>query len=215
MFATSPHFTPELARIYHELPSPAAKAAAFHLNSRSVTLSLLLRIPLFVTSHCCMAPASLDRIFQQASSSSSKSNGPPASHSTEDDPVVKELPGGYKKLASGVVLDKDGKPCRQCTSSMAWMSMMKSTKPASTPATTTAASTTLSGVSSATECPPDVEDLGRSTWTMLHAMAASYPEICVDFDAIYDEAIHLDVLPAISLWLVRNGLPRLDEGAWQ
>ena len=123
-----------------------------------------------------MAPSSLDRIFQQASSSSPKSNGQPASHSIEDDPVVKELPGGYKKLASGVVLDKDGKPCRQCTSSMAWMSMMRSTKPASALATATAAPTTISSASSPTDCPPDVEDLGRSTWTMLHAMAASYPE---------------------------------------
>jgi mitochondrial FAD-linked sulfhydryl oxidase len=26
-----------------------------------------------------------------------------------------------------------------------------------------------------TDCPPDVEALGRSTWTLLHSIAASYP----------------------------------------
>lgn len=28
----------------------------------------------------------------------------------------------------------------------------------------------------AIECPPDVEALGRSTWTLLHSIAATYPE---------------------------------------
>ena len=56
-----------------------------------------------------MAPGSLDRIFESAArpaSSKQSRAGPP----TDEDVVVKELPGGYKKLASGVVLDKDGKP---------------------------------------------------------------------------------------------------------
>ena len=26
------------------------------------------------------------------------------------------------------------------------------------------------------DCPPDVEDLGRSSWTLLHALTASYPD---------------------------------------
>lgn len=29
----------------------------------------------------------------------------------------------------------------------------------------------------ATDCPADVEELGRSTWTLLHSMAATYPPV--------------------------------------
>ncbi|KIW75153.1 hypothetical protein Z517_11925 [Fonsecaea pedrosoi CBS 271.37] len=75
-----------------------------------------------------------------------------------------------QKTAPGVVLDKDGKPCRTCTSSAAWMAMMKQgtgrkTKAAAAPV-----------LPPRTECPPDVEELGRATWTLLHSIAATYPE---------------------------------------
>lgn len=79
-------------------------------------------------------------------------------------------------LPKGIVLGKDGKPCRTCTSSAAWMAMMKqSTKqpvtsksldtPAPAPAT-----------SEPSDCPPDVEQLGNASWTLLHSLTASYPE---------------------------------------
>jgi FAD-linked sulfhydryl oxidase len=29
---------------------------------------------------------------------------------------------------------------------------------------------------STNDCPPDVEELGRSTWTLLHSIAATYPD---------------------------------------
>ncbi|KAJ9611212.1 Flavin-linked sulfhydryl oxidase of the mitochondrial IMS [Cladophialophora chaetospira] len=74
-----------------------------------------------------------------------------------------------QKTAPGVVLGKDGKPCRTCTSSAAWMAMMKSggkkPKPAAVP------------TAPPSDCPPDVEELGRSTWMLLHSMAATYPEV--------------------------------------
>ncbi|CEL07410.1 hypothetical protein ASPCAL10567 [Aspergillus calidoustus] len=73
------------------------------------------------------------------------------------------------KTPSGVVLDKDGKPCRTCTSAAAWKNLTKQAKaiPSSTPASTR---------QPPKECPPDVEELGRSTWTLLHSMSATYPE---------------------------------------
>lgn len=46
----------------------------------------------------------------------------------------------------------------------------KTTTEESTPPTASTAS-----LSPPPECPPDVEELGRSTWTLLHTVSASYP----------------------------------------
>ncbi|KAL4870763.1 hypothetical protein BDV12DRAFT_43638 [Aspergillus spectabilis] len=75
---------------------------------------------------------------------------------------------GTTKLPIGVVLDKDGKPCRTCTSAAAWRNLTKQVKAPKPQAITTPNPTT--------ECPPDVEALGRSTWTLLHSITATYPE---------------------------------------
>ncbi|KAL4879624.1 ERV/ALR sulfhydryl oxidase domain-containing protein [Aspergillus karnatakaensis] len=81
---------------------------------------------------------------------------------------------GTTKAAGGVVLDKDGKPCRLCTSAAAWRNLTKQAK--ITPAPPAQPSTTFPAASSKSECPPDVEALGHSTWTLLHSMTATYPE---------------------------------------
>ncbi|KAM3414283.1 hypothetical protein BST61_g10936 [Cercospora zeina] len=84
-------------------------------------------------------------------------------------------------LPKGVVLGPDGKPCKTCTSGAAWRAMMRFT-PKTTATTTTAAAATSSTTTQQLDpqqprpdCPPDVDLLGRSTWTLLHTLTASYP----------------------------------------
>ncbi|KAI9727823.1 MAG: hypothetical protein M1834_007970 [Cirrosporium novae-zelandiae] len=85
-----------------------------------------------------------------------------------------------KQLPKGVVLGKDGKPCRSCTSVASWLAMAKKNPSAqspnsSTPSTPNSTSTSLS-TSLPRDCPPDVEQLGRGSWRLLHSIAATYPE---------------------------------------
>lgn len=103
---------------------------------------------------------------------------PPAAGSSE------ELKDGMTKLPNGVILDKDGKPCRLCTSAASWRNLTKQAKAqgstSTTPTTTSkpisdSTTTSIPLPQSRDDCPPDVEALGRSTWTFLHSLSASYP----------------------------------------
>ncbi|KAK5115538.1 hypothetical protein LTR62_001197 [Meristemomyces frigidus] len=81
-----------------------------------------------------------------------------------------------KPLPKGVVLGPDGKPCRTCTSSASWKAMMKGATTQPTKVATTPPAGATSSLQPPPDCPPDVEQLGRSSWTLLHAMTAAYPE---------------------------------------
>ncbi|OTB02389.1 hypothetical protein M426DRAFT_74632 [Hypoxylon sp. CI-4A] len=102
------------------------------------------------------------------------------------DPQPNELP-------KGLVIGKDGKPCRTCSSGQAfssWTSMAKSQLKSGGGGAAAATGAVLgAGVGAAAvssnpfqqqpiarnDCPADVEQLGRSTWTLLHSIAATYP----------------------------------------
>src|SRR5579859_4658811 len=77
-----------------------------------------------------------------------------------------------RKLPSGIVLDKDGKPCKTCT---AFRDLMSLPTKRATPSLQSKHHQTPP-LKQPAHCPPDVEVLGRATWTFLHTMAANYPE---------------------------------------
>lgn len=73
--------------------------------------------------------------------------------------------------------------CRSCTSAAAWMAMARQhdrsgASPSASTTTTsplTLAPPAAASSSSSSDCPPDVEHLGRSSWTLLHSLTATYP----------------------------------------
>ncbi|BGP41174.1 Flavin-linked sulfhydryl oxidase of the mitochondrial IMS [Rhodotorula kratochvilovae] len=98
-----------------------------------------------------------------------------------------------QQLAPGVILGPDGKPCKPCMAFRSFAGVKKkqpaasssspsSTAPSSSSASAATAAFAGSAVAAASDepvlpadCPPDVERLGRHTWTFLHTTASYFP----------------------------------------
>ncbi|BFZ56723.1 hypothetical protein PYCC9005_003771 [Savitreella phatthalungensis] len=87
------------------------------------------------------------------------------------------MPTGYYTREDGIVIGPDGKPCKQCNSFKALMSLGGQPVKTSDTAKPSEISETKKDETVSLEQPPDVEVLGRASWTLLHTTAANYPAL--------------------------------------
>ncbi|XBW38249.1 hypothetical protein QEN19_003838 [Hanseniaspora menglaensis] len=74
-----------------------------------------------------------------------------------------------------IVYDKDGKPCRACNTLLDFQ-MATGKKPKSDQINQTSLVNKAIEKDEYRQDPPDVEVLGKSSWTFMHSLCAKYPE---------------------------------------
>lgn len=77
-----------------------------------------------------------------------------------------------KPVKKKIILGPDGKPCRACNS---LTDLKKQAKALGAGSAFAAVASAASSSRTRKDCPPDVEALGRATWTFLHTTASYYP----------------------------------------
>ncbi|ODQ48151.1 hypothetical protein PICMEDRAFT_51367 [Pichia membranifaciens NRRL Y-2026] len=87
--------------------------------------------------------------------------------SEEDNPVKNPAKPNFGASGRKIVYDENGKPCRACNTLLDFRMVTNKN---------IAAAAVANDAANARNCPPDVEELGRSTWTLLHSIAATYPD---------------------------------------
>ncbi|AMD22932.1 HHR163Wp [Eremothecium sinecaudum] len=124
-----------------------------------------------------------------------------------------------------IVYDKDGKPCRVCNTMLDFQFATGGTAGKVASSSKSPASEIPNG-SYARIDPPDVEQLGRSSWTLLHSIAARYPEApsttqkqeIKQFMTIFSHIYPCNWCAKDFEEFIRNNAPRVDSreelGRW-
>lgn len=93
----------------------------------------------------------------------------------------------YRDKETGIIYDENGRPCKTCNIFSSFRNVAQ--QPNSSTVPEVKSNTQLESKQSSIDCNtdaipdsvsfprlPDVAELGRSTWTFLHAMAANFPK---------------------------------------
>ncbi|SCU90943.1 LAME_0E10594g1_1 [Lachancea meyersii CBS 8951] len=122
-----------------------------------------------------------------------------------------------------IVYDEDGKPCRSCNT---LLDFQLATGKIGTSRVQNSTQKISKAEPYAKDDPPDVELLGRSSWNLLHAVAASYPKAPTDLQKTEMKQFMTIFSHVYPCWwcakdfdkFIRENAPRVDSreelGKW-